>query len=127
MKQKHSGKSSLFLMELMIALLIFAVCACVCAAIIAKAGADITQSRDMSNAMIIAQNRAELIKGGRDTAGMTEYFDRELSPATQEQAEYSVVSTVSPSEDGVTEYTVEVYRMADDKLIWEISSAFYGS
>ena len=122
---KHSSKSSLFLMELMIALLIFAVCACVCAAIVAKAGADINESRDMSNAMIMAQNQAELIKGGGNTAGKTEYFDGELSPASQENAEYSVVSTVTASEDGVTEYTVEVYRTADDKLIWEISSAFY--
>lgn len=122
---KYSGKSSLFLMELMIALLIFAVCACVCAAIVAKAGADINESRDMSNALIMAQNRAELIKGGKDTAGETEYFDSELFPVAQEDAEYSVVSTVTPSDSGVTEYTVEVFRTVDNKLIWEISSAFY--
>lgn len=121
---KYSGKSSLFLMELMIALLIFAVCACVCAAIIAKAGADITESRDMSNALIIAQNQAELIKGGRDASGVTGYFDSELLPVSQEDAEYSVVSTVTSS-DGVTEYTVDVFREADNKLLWEINSAFY--
>ena len=121
---KSSGKSSLFLMELMIALLIFAVCACVCAAIIAKAGADITESRDMSNALIMAQNQAELIKGGQDTTGKTVYFDGELLPVSQEDAEYSVVSTVTPS-DGVTEYTVDVFRNADNKLLWKISSAFY--
>ena len=122
---KYSGKSSLFLMELMIALLIFAVCACVCAAIVAKAGADITESRDMSNALIMAQNRAELIKSGNDATGKTEYFDGELSPAGEENAEYSVVSTVTPSDDGVTEYTIEVFRAVDNKLILDISSAFY--
>ena len=124
---KYSGKSSLFLMELMIALLIFAVCTCVCAAIIAKAGADITESRDMSNALIIAQNRAELIKGGMAAEGSTEYFDSELFPVSQEEAEYSVVSTVTPDQSGVTEYTVEVFRAVDNKLLWEISSAFYAS
>ena len=124
---KYSGKSSLFLMELMIALLIFAVCASVCAAIIAKAGSDINESRDMSNALIMAQNRAELIKGGRDTADSTEYFDSDLFPASPENASYSVVSTVSPSDGGVTEYTVEVFRTADNKLIWEINSACYAS
>ena len=124
---KYSGKSSLFLMELMIALLIFAVCACVCAAIFAKAGADINESRDMSNALIMAQNRAELIKGGRDTTGETEYFNIELLPVSREDAEYSVISTVIPSDGGITEYTVEVFRAADHKLIWEISSAFYAS
>ena len=124
---KYNGKSSLFLMELMIALLIFAVCTCVCAAIIAKAGADINESRDMSNALIIAQNRAELIKGGKDTAGSTEYFNSDLFPVAQEYAEYSVISTVTSEDGGVTEYTVEVFRKADNKLIWEISSAFYAS
>ena len=122
---KSSGKSSLFLMELMIALLIFAVCACVCATIIAKAGADINESRDMSNALIIAQNQAELIKGGRNTEGEIGYFDGELLPVSQEDAEYTVVSTVTSDQGGLTEYTVEVFRAADNKLIWEISSAFY--
>ena len=124
---KYSGKSSLFLMELMIALLIFAVCVCVCAAIFAQAGSDINESRDMSNALIIAQNRAELIKGGLDTTGETEYFNSELLPVTQENAEYSVVSTVTSDQSGITEYTVEVFRAADNKLIWEISSAFYAT
>ena len=124
---KYSGKSSLFLMELMIALLIFAVCACVCAAIVAKAGSDIVESRDMSNALIMAQNRAELIKSGNDPAGKTEYFDSGLFPAGEENAEYSVVSTVTPSGDGVTEYTIEVFRAVDNKLILDISSAFYAS
>lgn len=123
---KSGGKSSLFLMELMIALLIFAVCACVCASIIAKAGSDINKSRDMSNALIIAQNQAELIKGGRDTTGGTGYFDSELLPVSQqEEAEYTVVSTVTSDQGGVIEYTVVVFRAADNKLIWEISSAFY--
>lgn len=124
---KYSGKSSLFLMELMIALLIFAVCACVCATIFAKAGADINESRDMSNALIMVQNRAELIKSGLDTTGETEYFDSQLLNVSQENAEYAVVSNVISDNSGVTEYTVEVFRAADNKLIWEISSAFYTS
>ena len=64
---KTNSKSSLFLMELMIALLIFAVCACVCAAINAKASVNIAESRDMNNALILAQNSAEKIKGGAET------------------------------------------------------------
>lgn len=124
---KKSGKSSLFLMELMIALLIFAVCACVCASIIANAWVDIRESRDMGNAVIIAQNEAELIKGGLSKENKTVYFDDKLSETAQENAVYSVVSTIGEADEGVTEYLVEVFRLSDDKLIYTVNSAFYSS
>jgi len=122
---KSKGKSGLFLMELMISLLIFAVCACVCAAIIAKAAVNISDSRDLSNALILSQNKAELIKSGKCEMGATEYYNAELDPTNSENAVYSSVSTVSEAENGVTEYTVKIYRTADNKLIYDINSAFY--
>lgn len=123
---KQSGKSNLFLMELMIALMIFAVCASVCAAIIAKASSNTTESRDMSNAMILAQNHAELIKCGKETKGETFLYNSDLvsAPPNCESAAYCVVSEIISSENGLTEYKVEVYRGADSKLIYSINSAF---
>ncbi len=123
---KQGRKSNLFLMELMIALMIFAVCASVCAAIIAKASVNITESRDMSNALILAQNHAELIKSGRESEGKTFVYDSDLVSASSdsEEAAYYVVSEISPSENGFTEYKVEVFREADSKLIYTINSAF---
>ncbi len=120
---KRKGKSGLFLMELMISLLIFAVCACVCAAIIAKAAADINESRDISSALILSQNKAELIKSGNKNTG-TEYFDGNLTITDKENAVYSVVSAATLN-GLVTEYTVEIYRTADNKLIYDIKSAYY--
>lgn len=111
-------------MELMISLLIFAVCACVCAAITAKAAADLNESRDLSSALFLSQNKAELIKSG-NTQGGTEYFDADLTPSKQEGAVYSSVTALSPKEGGVTEYTVSIYRVSDNKLIYGISSAYY--
>lgn len=123
---KQGRKSNLFLMELMIALMIFAVCASVCAAIIAKASVNITESRDMSNALILAQNHAELIKSGRETESKTFMYDSDLVSAASdsEEAAYYVVSEISSSENGLTEYKVEVFREADSKLIYTIDSAF---
>lgn len=120
---KRKGKSGLFLMELMISLLIFAVCACVCAAIIAKAAADINESRDISSALILSQNKAELTKSGNKNTG-TEYFDGNLTITDKENAVYSVVSAATIN-GAVTEYTVEIYRTADNKLIYDIKSAYY--
>lgn len=123
---KQGRKSNLFLMELMIALLIFAVCASVCAAIIAKASVSITESRDMSNALILAQNHAELIKSGNETESNTFKYNADLVSAdsNSEEAAYYVVSEISPSENGLTEYKIEVFREADSKLIYTIDSAF---
>ncbi|MBD5114535.1 MAG: hypothetical protein HDT46_04930 [Ruminococcaceae bacterium] len=122
---KKKGKTGLFLMELMISLLIFAVCACVCAAIIAKASSSISESRDMSNALILSQNKAELIKSGKYNDNDTEYYNADLKSVEKENAVYSAVSAVSSKDNGVTEYTVEIYRTADNKLIYNINSAYY--
>lgn len=121
---KSKSKSGLFLMELMISLLIFAVCACVCAAIIAKAAVNLNESKDISSALILSQNKAELIKSGSTNAG-TEYYKSDLTPADKKEAVYSAVSTITPSDSGVIEYTVSIYRTADNKLIYDISSAYY--
>lgn len=121
----NRGKSGLFLMELMIALLIFALCACVCVAIIAKASANLTESRDMSNALILSQNQAELIKSGKETGDKTDYFDAELTSVNKDNSVYYSVSKIQSADNGVKEYTVEIYRTADDKLIYDINSAFY--
>lgn len=124
---KTNSKSGLFLMELMIALLIFAVCACVCAAIDAKAYVNISDSRDMDNALILAQNFAERIKGGAETEGTTAFYDSELTPTDgkdNENTVYSVISAITTKDGGLTEYTVKVFRTADDKLIYNIDSAY---
>lgn len=122
---KQSRKTNLFLMELIIALMIFAVCASVCAAIIAKASVNITESKDMSNALILAQNHAEKIKSGSESDGKTFLYTADLKNASDsDSVAYRIVSAVSSSKDGLKEYTVEVYREADSKLIYSINSAY---
>lgn len=123
---KQSRKSNLFLLELMIALLIFAVCASVCAAIIAKSSVNLTESKDISNALILAQNQAELIKNGKETESKILLYNSDLTSArsNSDTAAYRIVSEISPSENGLTEYKVEVYRETDSKLIYTINSAF---
>lgn len=122
---KRNSKSSLFLMELMIALLIFAVCACVCAVINAKASVNISESRDISNALILAQNSAEKIKGGFENNNVA-YYNSDLDitdSLDNENTVYSVVTKITETDNGVSEYTVEVFRTADNKLIYNINSA----
>lgn len=122
----NNRKSSLFLMELMIALLIFSICAGVCAAIIAKATVNISESRDISNGMIIAQNNAELIKNGAQQENQVFYYNSDLQEQNNnDSAVYSAELMITPKENGVVEYTVDVFRIADNKLIYTINSAYY--
>ncbi len=122
----NNRKSSLFLMELMIALLIFSICAGVCAAIIAKATVNISESRDISNGMIIAQNNAELIKNGAKQENQVFYYNSDLQEQNNnDSAVYSAELMITPKENGVVEYTVDVFRIADNKLIYTINSAYY--
>lgn len=122
----NNRKSSLFLMELMIALLIFSICAGVCAAIIAKATINISESRDISNGMIIAQNNAELIKSGAQRENQIYYYNSDLKEQnSNDSATYSAELTINPKNNGVVEYTVDVFRIADSKLIYTINSAYY--
>lgn len=119
-------KSSLFLMELMIALLIFSVCAGVCAAISAKAAVNISESRDISNALIIAQNNAEMIKSGLESENKTYYYNSDLTlQKKNDDTVYSADLKILSKENGVVEYTVEIFRTADGKLIYTINSAYY--
>lgn len=132
---KQNGKSSLFLMELMIALLIFAVCSGVCGVITAKAAINLSESRDMGNALILAQNHAEIIKNtiknGKEASNGTFYYTSDLSGIENNSSDlqdngaaYYVKTNVSPKDNEVEEYKVQVYRMADDKLIFTIDSAY---
>lgn len=122
----NNRKSSLFLMELMIALLIFSVCAGVCAAISAKAAINISESRDISNALIIAQNNAEMIKSGIESENKTYYYNSDLTVQEKDDsAVYSADLKISAKENGVIEYKIDVFRTTDRKLIYAIDSAYY--
>lgn len=124
---RSNRKSSLFLMELIIALMIFAVCACVCAVISAKAADNIAKSRDMSNALIIAQNHAELIKSGKVTKSSSFFYDENLKEQAEEKnSAYSAILTLSENNEGYKEYTVEVFKSADyENPIYTINSAYF--
>ncbi len=60
--QQTSKKSSLFLMELIIVLFFFALCAAVCVNMFAKANLINQQSYELNKSIIIAQNAAQCFK-----------------------------------------------------------------
>jgi len=68
MKTKISGKNLLFI-ELIVVILFFSVAAAACVALFGQAYRDSNHSRDLTSAVIMAQNAAEMFKA---TGGINE-------------------------------------------------------
>ena len=121
---KKHGKSGMLLLELLLALLIFSVCAGICVLIFAKTASLSAQSRDLDNSVILAQNAAESIKSGSIQAeNQTQYFSKELVATEQSGSDYRVTITAGEKTQNVQFFHIAVYREAGSELIYEIESA----
>lgn len=120
---KHR-KSGLFLLEIMLTLLIFAVCALICVLIFAKASISSAHSRDMNNAVLLAQNEIETAKASLNAQGALRYFDDELSEVSEDEAVYSVEVSVQAEREAITPFVVTVVRLSTGEELAKITSAY---
>lgn len=111
---KHS-RSSLFLMEMIIAILFFSLASAVCIQLFAKAHLLSTHTVDQNHAVIWAQNLAEAyLSGEGDLDAVSALFpdcihsdadtlylplDTEWQPATKASSSYYVLLTNTPDDD----------------------------
>ena len=65
------SKSTLFLIEQLIVIAVFAICATACVRILTNAYFYAVDSRDVSNALIVAQSAADTFKATEGSAGKT--------------------------------------------------------
>lgn len=65
MKAGETSKSSLFLMEMVIALLFFSICSAICIRVFAAASKDTVFSRNLNSASSLCQSAAEVFKACR--------------------------------------------------------------
>lgn len=76
MKAGDTSKSSLFLMEMVIALLFFSICSAICIRVFAAAYKDTSYSRNLSSASFLCQSAAEVYKAcGGDIKKAAEVLD----------------------------------------------------
>lgn len=117
-EQKRSG-ASLFLIELIIGLLIFAFSAAVCARMFAGAYQMSEDSAALSCAVSIARNAAETVRaGGAVTA---EKYDALGAPTTGDAA-YRLQVAKTQSADRVTEVRLTVIT-SDGKVLYSLTAA----
>lgn len=111
---KSRSKSSLFLMELIIVLMFFSLCAATCMQIFANAKVKTDYSRDLTNAAFTAESVAEVYKaldgdleataskcdGEAVSDGVIEiYYDKDWNPTAQDGAVYVMTVTETETED----------------------------
>lgn len=105
------SSSSLFLMEQIVVILIFAICAAVCVKIFVDAYLTTNQAKDISNALLVAESGAECYKAvGGDATQLAEalggetqangaiavYYNNEWQVCGQAEAAYVLRLTALP-------------------------------
>jgi len=114
-----TSKSAVFLFELMIIILVFALAAAVCTQIFATAYTMSTESRELTMSSINAQTVAEQFKAGESDIEPL-YFDRDWAAADQAGAEYRVELNESTGTAPMREAYVNVYKIGDDEALYTL-------
>lgn len=130
---KSRSKSSLFLMELIIVLMFFSLCAATCMQIFANAKVKTDYSRDLTNASFAAESVAELYKAcdgdlkatasrceGATVSGteMVVCYDKDWNMSAKDGAVY--VMTVTETETASIEKAFIEIDYADGENIFDI-------
>ncbi|MDD3278461.1 MAG: hypothetical protein PHG16_06210 [Lachnospiraceae bacterium] len=140
MKKYEKQHSGLFLIELMISILFFALAAALCLQLFAKASLKSTQSTRLTHAVLLAESAAAAVEGGSDSAEaladyfpsstvtaktLTVYYDKDWQPTAPEEAKYLLQITYedgSASKDVmVTLPTADIQVLQDTDSIYELS------
>lgn len=117
MKQRNrANTSSLFLLELILAILFFSVASAVCVQIFVKSHLLSKDARILNFAVNEVSNAAELISSLN--ADQTIYYDSEFSECTEENASYQMAVT-GASANSLT-VTIEMQSLSDEQIIYSL-------
>jgi type II secretory pathway pseudopilin PulG len=131
MKNRAVSGSGMFLIELMLGIMIFAIAAAVCLKIFVFANQISTESTELNRAVIAAQSSAECFKAtGGDlsktaallnksyTAGdtLTQYYDQDWNTAPHDISSYILEVTRSSGHSGFISGEVTVSRMSGEPI-----------
>lgn len=129
MKRFSASKTSLFLMELIVVVLIFALSAAICMRTFAESKLASELASDLSNAVIKVESAAECWRGeGGDAAKTAKLlslsvsgsscfasYDKQWQSCSADKAAFTL--TLEGSGSGAH---IEVIRLADDKLLYSL-------
>ena len=130
MRHKANTRSSLFLMELIIAILFFSLASAICLRMFAKSQQLSTEASALNQAVNQTSSVAELIRYDiihgshslateypdadvtEDFGNSTIYFNRNWNSCTKEHAEYKLIIQEQPASATLKKYTLDMYNTA---------------
>ena len=131
MKNRGSA-SGMFLIELLLALLIFAIASAICLQVFVTAHLLSAESNNINHAVVAAQNVAEcfkasngdlaqtanLLQGSTETADnrLTQYFNSEWKPAASNDFNFILEVTLAPQQGGFVSGELTVNAAKGDLL-----------
>lgn len=137
---RNKSKSSLFLMELVIAIMFFSVCAALCMQLFVKAHTLGIKTKELNHAVAISQGFAEVMRG---TDGSLEamleyyptavsdndtffevYYDKDFSPCEYTDAVYVGDVTLQPN-GAIQNIDIRVVRISDYEEIYTLNATKY--
>ena len=107
------NKTPLVIMEQTVMILVFAFAAAVCMQVFVYSDKLSNHNQQRDNAVIVAQNAAEMLKYSGGESGDTLYYDLNWQPVSeQENAAYRLET---------------IYNESDDPNLWTVAIKVYGS
>lgn len=140
MKHYTKSKSSLFLMEFIITLLLFSICAAICMRLFAASDALSKKTEELNNAVACAQGFAEVMRGTDGTAdsivlyypdavrsadGFIEvFYNSDFKECEYNEAKYVADITLMPN--GVIQnMEVMIVRISDHDEVYSLTATKY--
>lgn len=123
MKERGASRSGLFLLELMISIVFFAIAATGCVQVFAKAHIFSQQAEQLDQAVSIAQSLAE-VYSGRKTEKTQYYYGKQGESCEKEMAAYQAELTQTET-DGMMESQITVKNATSQKTIYHLQTASY--
>lgn len=140
MNKYVKSKTSLFLMELIITILLFAVCGAICMRLFAAAHSLSNETRELNNAVACAQGYAEVMRG---TDGSIEsmmdmypgaakggddffevFYDGDFNRCEYGDAKYACDVSITPN-GAIQNIEIRIVRLSDYKEIYTLNATKY--
>ncbi len=147
MKNRNSSGTGLFLMELILAILLFAVSATICIQLFVSSHIISQNSTDLNHSIFWAQNIAETFYAcsgsGKEMSLLFEHcsydtdagnetltllFDKDfhiLAPTDESTYAYTLSAQISSDKDGLVICRILIKKTADDKIIYQLQPTLF--
>lgn len=140
MKQYSKSKSSLFLMEFIITLLLFSICAAICMKLFAATDSLSKKTKELNNAVACAQGFAEVMRGTDGTidsivehypnairggSGFFQvFYDSDFNECSYDKAAYVGDVTLTPN-GAIQNMEVMIVRLSDHGEVYSLTATKY--